>query len=156
MLGEGQDDRRGDVQAGDAVVLDGGEELRQVEAGQDDDGGAEPERGVHEGGEAVDVEERQDGEDAVAGCGGNGRFELGEVGGDLPVGEHHALGGAGGARGVRQGRDVLGRVDRDGRFGGGRGQHVDERAVAGRAVADQDLLDAAREFGGAAGGVQQG
>src|SRR5690606_23021277 len=114
-----------------------------------------PQGGVHQGGQPVDVEERQHGEDAVAGAGADRRVELGEVGGDLPVGEHHALGGAGGAGGVRQGGDVLGRVD--GRLGLGRGaaEHVDQRAVSGRAVADEDLLHAAGDVGGAAGGVQQ-
>jgi hypothetical protein len=111
--------------------------------------------GVHERGEAVDVEEGQDREDAFAGSGVDGGFELGEVGGDLPVGEHHAFGGAGGAGGVRQGGQVLGGVEHDVGFGGRRSQHVDQGAVSGRAVADEDLADAAGEFGGAAGGVEQ-
>jgi hypothetical protein len=42
VLGEGQDYRRGHVEAGDAVVLDGREEGLQVEAREDDDRGAQP------------------------------------------------------------------------------------------------------------------
>src|SRR4051812_13880113 len=93
------------------ACMGGGGAEGWVEAGQDDDGGALAQGRVHEGGEAVDVEERQYGEDAVAGGRRHDRFELGEVGGDLAVGEHDAFGGAGGARGVREGGDVLGGVD---------------------------------------------
>lgn len=83
------------------------------------------------------------------------RPQLGEVGGDLPVGEHHALGDAGGAGGVRQGRHVFHRVDVHLRFRGRRGEHVDERAVPGGGVADEYLLDAAREFGRPSGRLEE-
>jgi hypothetical protein len=52
--------------------------------------------------------------------------------------------------------EEYGRVDRDGRLGGGAGEQVDEGAVAGRAVADEDLpYVAARPPGRPAGGVEE-
>src|SRR5690606_3617132 len=66
-----------------------------------------------------------------------------------------AVGRRGWARGVGQRGDGHGGGDGGRRFGGGGGQHVDEGPVAGRAVADEDLLDAAGDLRGPAGGRQQ-
>lgn len=82
--------------------------------------------------------------------------QLLQVGGDGAVGEHDALGGAGGPGGVREHGDVLGRVEGDLGLGRGGPQHVEYGGVALGLVADVDLLDTAREFGGPAGDVQEG
>ena len=66
VLGQRQQDGRRDERAGDLVVLDRPEEVLQVEARQRDDGRAPLQALVHQHGQAVDVEERQDGDDPLA------------------------------------------------------------------------------------------
>jgi hypothetical protein len=55
LLDEHDNDRRDDVENADSVALDGLEEGREVEAGEDDDGEALVERGVEGDDETVDV-----------------------------------------------------------------------------------------------------
>ena len=63
---------------------------------------------VHEDLHAVDVEERQDGDDLLVLAQVCRNQNLRDVRDQIPVGEHDALRRARGARGVRQGDDVVG------------------------------------------------
>ena len=65
VLGQRKHDRRRDVAGRDAVLLDGREELREVEARHRDDASSAAQGVVEHEHLAVDVEERQDGDDAV-------------------------------------------------------------------------------------------
>ena len=81
------------------------EELLEVEAGQDDDGGAVPQRQRSSGPSArrcgrTGSTARMRSSGVIGTQGG----DLREVGGDAAVGEHHALGHAGGARRSTGGR----------------------------------------------------
>ncbi len=66
---------------------------------------------------AVDVKERQHGEDPVVGAHALQRSDLRDVGGQVAVGEHDALGIARGARAVGQDGQVRGGVERHVRCG---------------------------------------
>ena len=57
------------------------------------------------------MEERQDREDLVVGLDPHPRNDLADVGHEIAMGEHDALGPAGGARRVRQHRELGGRIE---------------------------------------------
>ena len=87
---------------------------------------------------------------------GDAAGRAGQVGGDGAVGEHHALGDAGGAGGVRAAR----RRPRPGRWRPRGSGAVEASMSSTRAVAlapgrRRRSPDAAREFGGPAGRLQQ-
>ena len=107
-LGQRQDDRRHEVGLGDPVLLDQAEELLEVEARHQHDGRAPAQHAVHHDAHAVDVEQRQHARERVAGLDGLHRGGLQHVGDEVAVAEHHALGQARGAAGVRQRDDVAG------------------------------------------------
>ena len=144
VLRHREDDGRGDVGPRDPVLLEHVDELRQVEPRQDDDRGALPQRDVHQHGHAVDVEEREDGDDPVLGAHRVQGVDLPQVHADARVGEHHALGQAGRAGRVGQHGDVLGGVDRDVGHRAGRGEQLLHAAVALDLVAGPDRPVAGR------------
>ena len=116
VLGQGHRDRRGDVDPVDLVLRDDPQELREVELRHRHDRRPRVDALVHHAGHAVDVEERQHGEDLRRGRHVRAhRLDLQQVRDEVAVRQHHALGPPGGARGVGQGRDVVaGHRDRRG------------------------------------------
>ncbi len=112
MLGQRNRDRRGgDEHVGALLLGDEREELDEIELGHRDERRPIAQGGVEQHGHAVDVEERQDGEDAIIGADAHARIDLAHVGHEVGVGEHHALGPPGGARRVRQHREVGGGIE---------------------------------------------
>ena len=114
-----------------------GEELLEVEPRHRHDRGAGGQTHVHEHLHAVDVEERQHRDERLVLVEGDHRCRLREVGHQVAVGEHHALGQAGGARRVGQHHHV---VEVDGHL---LGQRVaEERRQGGHSVrlADHEQL----------------
>ena len=110
---------------------------RGVERRQHDDGAAEPHEAQQRRG-AGHVEERGDGQQHVVALEAAGQRLVERVGDEVPMGQHHALGPAGGPAGEEDGRRiVLGRRSGDGRSG---------RAVTPAAPANGELGSA----GGAA------
>src|SRR3546814_9645203 len=78
------------------------QKLLQVEPRQQDHLAADPHGPVHHHGHGEDMEQRQDAEDALAAlvAGAEPQARLHGVGIDVGVGQHGALGHAGGAAGV--------------------------------------------------------
>jgi hypothetical protein len=111
LLGQRQDHRRHRVEVREAVVLDEAEGADEVEPGHGDHRAAVGEQAVHQDLHAVDVEERQDGQPAVALLVGEDAVALGQVGDHVAMREHHALREPGGARRVRQHHRLGGGVD---------------------------------------------
>ena len=97
------------------VLVDRGQHAVEVEAGQQHQGGAKAQAEQQADGQPVHVEEGQHGHHDLAprvGVGEPGPYLL-DVGPEVGVGEHHALGDPGGAAGVlEQGQVVVG-VDLD-------------------------------------------
>ena len=142
MLGEREHERWHHERPGDAILLHGGEERLQLEPGHGDEGRATPQRQVQHHLHPVDVEERQDRDDAILlrhmvhrGC-------LEQVGHEIAMRQHHALGESRGAARVRQYREIPRRVDRSARGRRGGLEQGRERRGAGRAAQNEDLLDA--------------
>jgi len=124
-------EHRGHAQEpGDSLPLQGGERRIGLEARREVHRAAGQQRAHQDGGEAHDVRERQDAVEAVAGPhfahhpGGRGDEQ------DVAVGQHDALGRAGGAGGVEQHGDPLRGVG-----GRGLGRHL-RREGAERQRAD--------------------
>ncbi len=139
-------DRRGHVDPVDPVLRDDPQELREVELRHRHDGCPRVDALVHHAGHAVDVEERQDGQDLRRRRHVRPhRLHLQQVRDEVAVGQDDALGPPGGARGVGQRRHVVA-GHRDRRALGRRRQQVGEgvlrhrrrRLVAG--VVEQDDL----------------
>ena len=84
------------------LIGDVPEELLEVEAGHDDQPRPRVQRGVEQHRHAVDVEEGQHRQDAVVGAHPLDGPDLCDVGGEVAVGEHHALGVGRRARAVGQ------------------------------------------------------
>ncbi len=102
-------------QHGRPLLGDHLQQLIQAEARQQDDLEAAGERGVHHPGHAEHVEQRQRADHLLLAGPAADRphRDLPGIGVERGVGEHGALGRAGGAAGVLQHRHVLARVDRD-------------------------------------------
>ena len=93
------------------LVHEQGEQLRNVEARHQQQRSSQREHRVQDDVEAVDVIERQEAESHVVGgnFAGVGSDELKDVGHQVEVREHHALGKAGGAAGVgKRGEGLIG------------------------------------------------
>ncbi len=100
-----------------AVALDEVEAHRGVERRQHDDGPAEPHEAQQRRG-AGHVEERGDGQEHVVALEAAGQRLVERVGDEVPMGQHHALGPAGGPAGEEDRRRiVLGRRSGEGRSG---------------------------------------
>ena len=93
---------------GDAALAQGERQLLGVERIEKDDLAAVVERQEEVGHLGQHVEERQDSEQGVSGTDGDEPADALELGGEIAVGEHDALGIAGGSRGVDDGRDIVG------------------------------------------------
>ena len=87
------------------------QELLEVEPRHRDDRDPGTQAGVHEHLHAVDVEERQDGDERLVLADVRAGEHLRDIGHEVAVREHHALVHAGRARRVRQHHDGVG-VDR--------------------------------------------
>jgi hypothetical protein len=133
---------------GRAVVLDRPQEALQLEAGQGEDGGAGRQAGVQDDVEPDGVEERRHRDHHVVLAEPDRGQGLADVGDQVGVGQLHALGQAGGAAGVGEGRDVP--VGVDGHPGRRLpvGDQLPERGGALRLPEDQHLLDAGLVGGG--------
>jgi hypothetical protein len=101
-LGQREDDRRHEVGLRRAVGLDQLQVALEVEARHRHDGGAVAQDRVHHDVQSVDVEERQDADERVVLRHGLLRGRLQDVGHEIAVAEHHALGQARGAARVGQ------------------------------------------------------
>ena len=102
MLGQRHRHRRRDIGHGHLVVLDIGEELLEIEARHHHQPRPRMQDGVEQHRHSVDVEERHDRDDDIVGLHVLHRAGLGDVGDQVAMGEHHALGVAGRARTVGQ------------------------------------------------------
>ena len=123
-----------------------------VEAAHVDLGGPGGDGGVHQNGHAIAVEEGEVNQKDVVFGGGRGLAGtvegLFKVAGEVEVGEHHALGEAGGAAGRGQGGEVFFRIDGDGRGRGfGFGDELVKVQGVGGVGADVDDGFQAREVG---------
>ena len=130
MLGEREHDGRDEREAGDMVLLDGLQHVHEIEPRYGDDRVAALQLGEEEEGEAIDMAEGRDGEEAevvVTEAGGVG-VGLDGAGDEVEVGEGHGFGGARGARGVEE----HGRVRLP--DAGGRGQMSGREALGIRQV----------------------
>ena len=141
-LGQGEDDRRDEVGLRGAVLLHEAEEALEVEARHRDERRAVAQDRVHDHGQAVDVEERQDADERVVGGHGLLGGRLQDVGHQVAVGEHHALGQARGPARVGQRDEVVGLGGRLGRRGGIAVEQRGERRRPVRLAEDVELLDA--------------
>ena len=133
VLGEREHHRRRDEELAHAVGLDQPQRRLEVEARQRHLHAAEREVEVHQHGHAVDVEIRQEGQRRVAGSDVEHPLDLQHVGDEVAVGEHHALGQPGGARGIREGDHVGRGVDRRLRPQRRAEQRVERRGAVGGA-----------------------
>ena len=116
MLGEREHDGRDEREAGDMVLLDGLQHVHEIEPRYGDDRVAALQLGEEEEGEAIDMAEGRDGEEAevvVTEAGGVG-VGLDGAGDEVEVGEDDTFGRARGARGVEECGGV-GLPDVDGR-----------------------------------------
>ena len=141
MLGQREHDRRSQEEARDPVLLHRLQEGLQLEARHAHDGGAAVEALVHDHVHPVDVEEGQDRQDLLVLVDVLDDLGLDQVGDQVAVRQHHALGEAGGAAGVGQRDQVLGRVDID----RGRLAQAEQGGEGGDALGlaeHRDLLDA--------------
>ena len=93
---------------GDAALAQGESQLLGVERIEKDDLAAVVERQEEVGHLGQHMEERQDSEQRVPGTDGDELADALELGGEIAVGEHDALGIAGGSRGVDDGSDIVG------------------------------------------------
>ena len=93
------------------MVRDVAEKLLEIEAGHHHQAGPRMQDGVEQHRHSVDVEERHDRDDHVVGLHVLHRAGLGDVGDQVAMGQHHALGVAGGAGAVRQHGQVCRRVE---------------------------------------------
>ena len=93
---------------GDAALAQGESQLLGVERIEKDDLAAVAERQEEIGHLGQHVEERQHAEQSVSGTDGDELADALQLGGEIAVGEHDALGIAGGSRGVDDGRDIVG------------------------------------------------
>ena len=128
VLGQRHRDRRRDVQIRGAVLRDDPQEFGQVELGHGDDRRLPVQGAVHQHVHAVDVEERQDGQDLVVPGHADHRPALGDVRDQVPVRQHHALGPPGGAGGIGEHGEMRCRVEVQLRSRGAAGH---QRAQAG-------------------------
>ena len=106
VLGERDGNRRRDERNGALVVLDIADEVPEVEARHDHQPGPCVQGGIEQHSHSVDVEERQHGEDRVVGDHAVQRPDLRDVGHEVAVCQHHALGVTGRPRAVRQHRQM--------------------------------------------------
>ena len=113
MLGQRDGNGRCDEDVRRLLLGDDPQELDEIELRHRDEARAAIERSVEQDRHAVDVEERQDRENLVVGLDAHPRNDLADVGYEVPMGEHDPLGSAGGARGVRQHRELGGRIEGD-------------------------------------------
>ena len=100
------------------------EELLEIEAGHDDQPRPRVQGGVEQHRHAVDVEERQDRDHHVVGLHVLHRPDLRDVGDQVAVRQHHALGVAGGAGAVGEHCQVRRRGEAHFRCGTGRFEQV--------------------------------
>jgi hypothetical protein len=141
VAGQGEHDRRDHDGEGRPVVLDEPEEAGQVEAGHGDHRRPRPQAAGQDDVLADGVEERRHPDDHVVGGEAHHRLGLAGMGDQVGVGQLDPLGQAGGAAGVGEGGQVLGRVDLDlgrGAFGG---EQAGERGRALGLAEDQHLAD---------------
>ena len=155
MLGQEDGHGRGDVDGVDLVLADDAQELLRVELRHRDDRRAVVQAVVHHHGHAVDVEERQHGQQAVLRGDVEDRLDLAQVRHQVAVSEDHTLRQARGARRVRQHRGVL-RTDLDrGRRTAGSGDVGQRGAALHRVEGDDRVVRDAELGGGRAGAVQE-
>ena len=102
---------------------------------------------VHDDAEAVDVEQRQDADERVVGGHGLLGRRLQDVGHQVAVGEHHALGQARGPARVGQRDEVVGAGGGVGRRGAIAVEQRGERRRAVRLAEDVQLVDAGASRG---------
>ena len=110
-VGHGQDGRRRQVEVGHAVLVRQMHHLLHVEPHHHDAGRTQGKAGAQEHRHPVDVEEGQRAQGDSVRRKLPDRQALLDVAGDVEVSEHHALGKARRAAGVRQRRHVLAGVD---------------------------------------------
>ena len=141
MLGEGQDQWRNHERPCDAVALQGAEERLQLELGHRHQGRAAAQCQVEDHLHPVDMEKWQHRHDAIRLRQRVRRVRLEQVGDEIAVREHDALGEPRSAARVRQHRQVRGGIDRH--VGHGRVvlEQGGERRGAGRAADHEHLLD---------------
>jgi hypothetical protein len=107
VFGERDSHRRSDVDAIDPVLRDDAKEFRQVEFRHSDHGALLVQALVHHHGHAVDVEERQHGQDRGLRGDLSHALDLQQVRNQIAMCEYHALGAPGGTRRVGQHCGVL-------------------------------------------------
>jgi hypothetical protein len=144
--GERHDDRRRNDRGAHAVALDRAQALLEVDAGHGDERGPARQAGDHQHGHAHDVKEGRDRERDIV-VAGVERGALMRVGDQVAMREHHALGQARRAAGVRHRRQILGRVDVNRRRRLGRAQQIVVLDGATDGLGEYDEPDA-----GSAGG----
>ena len=114
VVGQPQQRRRHHEEVAHLVLLDQLQRPVGVESGHDQAGSAADQGGVEEHHQPIDVIEGQKGEEDGVFADQPGPQHLTEVGGQVVVGEHHALGQPRRPAGVGEHRQVLLRVDVDG------------------------------------------
>ena len=124
-LGQVEDDRWHRVEPGHPVPFEFGREAVPLVAVKAHDGGTEPQAVVHRHGHAVDVEEREHGGDDVVGLDALAGGGLQDVGDQVAVGQHDALGQPGRPARVRQRGEVPGRVAGHAEGRSGRAQPIE-------------------------------
>ncbi len=143
MLHEPEHDRRHQREDGGPVLLHQGEELHHVEARHDQDGAAARQAQHHDHDHAVDVEERQHRHRDVVLAEAVEvlhALALAQVRDQVAMGQHHALGQAGGPARVGQRDQVVGGIDRHRRRGIARLHQLGERPRPRRVADHEDLL----------------
>ena len=116
------------------------QELFQLEARHDDDGRSFEETRVHDDVHAVDVEERQDGDQRVLFRDAINFFKLAQVSDHVVMRQHHTLRHAGRAARIRQRNDVFARVDFNLRHNSFALKQRGKRRCARRFTEDENLL----------------
>ncbi|MCY1231259.1 hypothetical protein D9M72_437010 [compost metagenome] len=134
VFGQRHGHRRRDEQVRAFVVLDGAQELGEVEPGHGDQAGPFPQCEVQQDSKPVDVKERQQGKKPVLRLHLQKPAGLFHVGHEVAVAELHAFGPPRGTGGVRQHGHMGGRVEGNGRYRCSGGEQVLQRGVTRGAV----------------------
>jgi hypothetical protein len=143
MRGQGEQDRRDQECAGDALLLQNAQKLLQVEPRHADQGRPTPQSPPHQQAQAIHMEERQHRDQPILRPGRQDSIPLDQGGGQVAVSKHDALGQPGGPTGVGKGHQISGRVDPDGwRCRPGGSEQAGERSRALRLAEYEDLLHA--------------